>query len=66
MMRSIKLELVLRELINTLPKCDKCTNPATKANGRGGARWCDICAPVNTPDYPRATALRKATKMIVR
>lgn len=53
-------------LIEALPKCDLCkTAPATRARGRGGARYCDACAARDAysvfravPEYPRAAPLR--------
>ena len=54
------LVTLLSELCATLPKCDSCTDPATKAFRRGEGRWCDAHAPQGCPDYPRAAALRKA------
>ncbi len=61
---------VLRQLYETLPKCDgiaaveACKHPATKAFRRGEGRWCDLHAPPNCPDYPRAEALRRARKIL--
>lgn len=61
---------VLRQLYDTLPKCigvgpdHHCNHPATKAFRRGEGRWCDLHAPEGCPDYPRAEALRRATKIL--
>jgi len=64
------VELV-RELIDTLPKCDRHPDrPATRAWKRGSSRYCDECGtkdvPLNSepPEYPRAEALRKLTKIL--
>jgi hypothetical protein len=35
------MKRVLGALVGTLPKCDECTAPATRAFKRGGGRWCD-------------------------
>jgi hypothetical protein len=45
------------ELVATLPKCDRCHAPATRAWARGTERFCDMCGP-EVREYPRATALR--------
>lgn len=45
------------ELVATLPKCDRCHAPATRAWARGAERFCDVCGP-EIREYPRATALR--------
>jgi hypothetical protein len=56
-------------LVKSLPQCDNNNGthenrPATKAMGRGGARFCDECGGVRpdrkvaVPDYPRAEPLR--------
>lgn len=66
---------ILRELVATLPKCDECDLPATKAFRRGEGRWCDnhkmrmhwlagYEEPIEAPDYPRALALRKAMELL--
>jgi hypothetical protein len=57
---------LLRALVASLPHCDACDSPATKANGRGGPRWCDVHAPGDTPDYPRAKPLREAVQFLER
>lgn len=44
-------------LVATLPKCDRCDAPATRAWTRGTDRFCDACGP-DVCEYPRATALR--------
>ena len=36
-----ELRLAAGALLDTLPKCDKCTEPATRAFRRGAARYCD-------------------------
>lgn len=66
---------LLAALVASLPKCGAwtpppgaegldrlktCDAPATKANGRGGMRYCDEHAPPGTDDYPRAEPLRRA------
>ena len=55
----------LRTLVETLPRCDNCDAPATKAHGRCGPRWCDRHGG-ETPDLPRAAALRRAHKVLER
>lgn len=57
---------LLRRLLATLPKCDHptCESPALKAYRRGEGRWCDVHAAPDTPDYPRAQAVRDATKVL--
>lgn len=45
------------ELVATLPKCDRCGAPATRAWARGCERFCDTCGP-DVREYPRAQALR--------
>jgi len=50
----------LNDLVWSLPKCDNCLTPATKAYKRGEGRWCDKHAPEGCPDYPRAQAVRNA------
>lgn len=72
-----KLVLFTRALIDALPKCTQsvlwhepdgtygpCLKPATKAYARGGARYCDACAPADCPDYPRAAPLRALLAML--
>ena len=59
-------------LVEALPKCDKCDQPATRGNGRGAERRCDehkdlrpagnftladVC-----PEYPRAAPIRAIQK----
>jgi len=42
--RVASLEAALRELVESLPKCDVHPDrPATKAFDRGGKRYCDDC-----------------------
>lgn len=48
---------LLDALVESLPKCDHCNRPATKAIMRGGGRWCDEHGPFDA-DYPRAAPLR--------
>jgi hypothetical protein len=63
-----ELLAVLGRLIDSLPACDVCGAPATRAHGRGGKRWCDRCAEKEfdasenetPPPYPRAPPLREA------
>jgi hypothetical protein len=57
---------VLRELVDALPRCDHCHAPATRAHGRGGARYCDEHAPAGCPPYPRAEPLRRALAALGR
>lgn len=56
----------LRALVASLPRCDACAAPATRAFGRGGARWCDAHGPASPylTDYPRAAPLRAAVKLL--
>lgn len=66
----------LRKLVESLPKCDECSKPATRAFERGAGRWCDDHKSVifgqntrriyseDAPDYPRAEALREAMKLL--
>lgn len=51
------IALAAKRLVATLPKCDQCDAPATKAFARGEARYCDVHGP-NVRDYPRAQPLR--------
>lgn len=53
----------LRWLVGTLPKCDRCDQPATAAHGRGAGRFCDAHKG-DAPDYPRAHALRVALGLL--
>lgn len=46
-----------RRLVATLPKCDDCDAPATRAYARGLERWCDRHG-ANVPEYPRSQPLR--------
>jgi hypothetical protein len=61
----------LRRLIASLPKCDQCQLPATRAWVRGADRYCDDHGNpeqiVNggVPEYPRAFALRNAVTALV-
>jgi hypothetical protein len=60
--RDLRAELaaerkLLDALVASLPKCDDCDLPATKAFARGERRFCDAHGGM-TPDYPRAPALR--------
>ena len=64
-LRASLLEEICRTdaLVAALPKCDGCRNPATKAEGRGGPRYCDehgraLPGLPEIPDYPRAEPLR--------
>jgi hypothetical protein len=50
---------LVRELVDALPPCSYCDRPATRAHGRGTARFCDVHGP-DVPEYPRAGALREA------
>jgi hypothetical protein len=45
-------------LVASLPKCDKCSNPATQAFRRGEGRWCDDHQTTTSVDYPRAEPIR--------
>lgn len=64
--RCLAAEAKARALVDALPKCDECGEPATRAWGRGGARYCDVhgkdihgrAACVDVPEYPRAAPLR--------
>jgi hypothetical protein len=67
------LESALRALVESLPKCDACDAPATKAFQRGGDRWCDEHGKGSGPyplperpvtDYPRAEPLRVAARLL--
>lgn len=63
-------------LVASLPKCDECPRPATKAVRRGEGRWCDehgdparmngrrpFWPTLQEPrDYPRAEPLRAIAK----
>ena len=63
---------VLEELVDSLPKCDACKSPATRAYRRGEGRWCDArCVylrkagePAVAPEYPRAVPLRTARALL--
>lgn len=64
---------VLGRLVASLPACDECKVPSTRAFGRGGKRYCDECGAPNgslgkgkleVPPYPRAPALREAIKLL--
>lgn len=59
------LESALTDLIDSLPKCDQCTRPATRAWERGKGRYCDEDG-LLVPDYPRAPALRKAIALLAK
>lgn len=49
-------------LVASLPKCDDCSRPATRAFRRGEARYCDEHGANilghEAPEYPRAQPLR--------
>jgi hypothetical protein len=62
--RHDRLATLVRAFVATLPKCDECDQPATKAWQRGTRRYCDTCASPGTPDYPRAAALRELVKAL--
>lgn len=57
---------ILGALVESLPKCDICRNPATRSPERGRERRCDVHPTVSrspgeqftAPDYPRAKPLR--------
>ena len=65
----MSVELLARELIDSLPTCTvalehgTCPNVATRAFGRGGHRYCDSHGDgaygVVVPEYPRAVPLRR-------
>lgn len=52
-----------KALVDSLPKCDRCTKPATRAYGRGGERFCDEHGE-DVPEYPRAAPLRTLIKLL--
>lgn len=80
--RAADLEAVLRQLVEAMPPCTavvdvhtgaRCGKPATRAYGRGGARYCDdhgchtgglIGQVHEPPDYPRAAPLRLALALL--
>lgn len=53
-------------LLETLPRCVKCTRLATHAFRRGEDRWCWECAPSGCPAYPRHIAIKKLKTMLGR
>lgn len=53
----------LADLVAALPKCRDCGNPATRAHGRGGGRWCDEHG-AGVPEYTRAQPLRRALQLL--
>jgi len=61
---------ILRHLVATLPKCSRCSAPATRAYVRGAERFCDehgAAGPARTlavPEYPRAAAIREALALL--
>lgn len=60
----------IRVHLNSLPMCDECEFPATRAWGRGRGRWCDKhgTAPLHgsgdAPEYPRAATVRKLQQIV--
>lgn len=62
--RLVKYPGVLADLVAALPRCDDCSDPATRAWRRGEGRWCDHHAPPGCPDYPRAEPLRRAQALL--
>ena len=72
-----ELFLALSSIVTSLPTCDRCRAPATKAFSRGSARFCDEhgvrqfpngVGPYvgDAPDYPRAKAIREAAILLAR
>lgn len=57
------LARIVTTLLWSLPKCDQCKRPATRAWKRGEARYCDKHGE-GVPDYPRATPLRETFRML--
>lgn len=63
--RERQLEAALEDLVRTLPRCDACEGPATRAFVRGESRYCDAHGePLGAPEYPRARALRWALALL--
>jgi hypothetical protein len=62
---------ILGRLVETLPRCSYCENPATRAFRRGGERYCDEhrhnpATGNAAPDYPRAATLREALALLAK
>lgn len=57
------LKVAVQALIDSLPKCGECANPATRAFSRGSARYCDDHGGT-APDYPRAAPLRALIELL--
>lgn len=64
------LRAAARALVASLPRCTAgidCKSIATKAVARGGARYCDEHAELESfdiPDYPRAAPLRALLRLL--
>jgi hypothetical protein len=54
---------VLCELVDSLPKCIHCKEPATRLSHRHFHRYCDLCAKSDTEDLSIAAAVRKAVAL---
>lgn len=59
-----QLRLASIRLIQSLPRCDQCTRPATHAYRRGEARYCQTHRPADCPPYPRTEHLERLQEVI--
>jgi hypothetical protein len=60
-----EIRFVAGTLIRSLPKCDQCEKPATRAWKRGAERWCDEHGQLSgVSEYPRARPLRALIRVL--
>jgi hypothetical protein len=59
-LKATEASVILRELVNTLPRCKECGKPATRARYLGSGPPCCDEHGVDAPEYPRGAAVRKA------
>lgn len=63
-----RLKSLIREHLESLPKCSFCKLPATRAYERGSLRYCDVHGDDDyeetVPEYPRAKTVRELMELI--
>lgn len=65
--RRRQLHEALAALVEALPKCSLCQRSATRAQDRGGPRYCDDhLTSAFYPEYPRAAPLRAAILLLAQ